>query len=114
MSAFLPQLQHDMPVYLSIDKDVLSQEVVQTNWDQGSFLEHHLIDLIQACKQRLIGADITGDVSAYHYKNRFKRMLSASDGQAEPSAAEVAQWQVDQKALNQRLIGAIDQSWLNK
>ncbi len=111
MTAFLSQLQSDLPIYLSIDKDVLSETVVQTNWDQGSFLEQHLIDLIQACKHRLIGADITGDVSAYHYKNRFKRILSASDGQAEPSAEDVAQWQVEQKALNQRLISAIDQSW---
>lgn len=111
MAAFLSQLQHDLPIYLSIDKDVLSEDVVQTNWDQGSFLEQHLIDLIQACKQRLVGADITGDVSAYHYKNRFKRILSASDGQAEPSIEEVARWQVEQKQLNQRLITEINQSW---
>ncbi|TCM59503.1 hypothetical protein EC844_14214 [Acinetobacter calcoaceticus] len=112
MATFIAQLATDFPVYLSIDKDVLSQSVVKTNWDQGSFLEQHLMELIQACQQRLIGADITGDVSAYHYKNRFKRMLSASDGQAEPSQEDVLQWQVEQQHLNRRLLAALDQAWV--
>ncbi|MDQ8937206.1 hypothetical protein RFH04_15870, partial [Acinetobacter rudis] len=88
-----------------------SQDVVQTNWDQGSFAEQHLLDLIQACSGHLVGADITGDVSAYRYKSILKRMLSAGDGQSEPSEEDVQHWQVEQKRLNQRLIDAIDQQW---
>ncbi|MBJ9954484.1 MULTISPECIES: hypothetical protein [unclassified Acinetobacter] len=113
MSDFLSEeLQKtDLPIYLSIDKDVLSKDVVMTNWDQGHFLEKHLVNLIQACSGNLIGADITGDVSAFHYQNRFKRFLSESDGQREPSQLEISQWQIHQQALNQRLLEHIDQAW---
>ncbi len=112
MNEFLNEISKvNLPVYLSIDKDVLSKEVVMTNWDQGHFLEKHLIDLIQYNHQNLIGADITGDVSAYHYKKWFKRFLSASDGQNEPTEEEIKAWQVHQKELNQRLISEIDLNW---
>lgn len=113
MSSFLKEIaQLNLPIYLSIDKDVLSKEVVMTNWDQGYFLEQDLLDLIQVSHGRLIGADITGDVSAYHYQSRFKRFLSESDGQSEPTQVEIEAWQVHQQQLNQRLIQAIDQAWL--
>ena len=35
-----------MPTYLTIDKDVLSAEAVNTNWDQGRLLERHLCAVI--------------------------------------------------------------------
>ena len=112
MLDFLAELQNiHLSIYLSIDKDVLSKDVVMTNWDQGHFLEKHLLNLIQACSGSLIGADITGDVSAFHYQNRFKKFLSESDGQREPSQLEIRQWQIHQQALNQRLLGHIDQAW---
>lgn len=99
------------PVYLSIDKDVLSPQVVKTNWDQGVFEERHLNQLIDACRGRLIGADITGDVSAYRYQSRFKRWLSAADGQQEPTLEQATTWQRRQNLLNQRLAARIDSSW---
>ncbi|WP_445114945.1 hypothetical protein [Acinetobacter sp. WZC-1] len=102
----------DAPVYLSIDKDVLSRDVVVTNWDQGHLLESHLQDLIQACRGRLIAADITGDVSAYQYKNWLKRFLTGLDGQQEPSQREIECWQKDQQQLNLRLMAAMDSAWL--
>ena len=98
-------------MYLSIDKDVLSPEVVNTNWDQGEFLEQHLNELIDACEGRIIGADITGDVSAYHYESKFKRWLSASDGQEALPEAQVQIWQQQQNALNSRLVARINQGW---
>lgn len=111
MRAFLAQFDRSLPVYLSIDKDVLSPEVVNTNWDQGEFLEQHLNDLISACQGRIIGADITGDVSAYHYESKFKRWLSASDGQEELPEAQVQIWQQQQNELNSRLVARINQGW---
>ena len=52
----------EYPVYVSIDKDVLSPEWAETNWDQGSIsltlLESALAAL--ARKRRIIGADICG------------------------------------------------------
>ena len=111
MGAFLAQFDRSLPVYLSIDKDVLSPQVVNTNWDQGEFLEQHLTDLISACEGKIIGADITGDVSEYHYQSAFKRWLSASDGQVALPPDQVLIWQRQQNALNTRLVSQIHQGW---
>lgn len=97
-----------VPTYLSIDKDVLSPEVAHTNWDQGRLLEHDLVRGIETLNGRLIGSDITGDVSAYRYKTWWKRKLSALDEQPEIDAAQLAEWQAQQHALNLRLLRRID------
>lgn len=109
MQAFLASMS-DLPVYLSIDKDVLSTEVVKTNWDQGQFMDTHLFDLIEACRGQLIGCDVTGDISEYQYQSLFKRLLSGLDGQNEISMAEVAEWQQAQNALNRRLLAALHEA----
>ena len=101
-----------MPVYLSIDKDVLSPEVVSTNWDQGHFGEQDLLALIARCRGWLTGADITGDVSLWRYRSRFKRLLSEADGQSAPDEAQLAVWQQRQQALNRRLVAALDAAWM--
>ncbi|MCR4618228.1 MAG: arginase family protein [Lachnospiraceae bacterium] len=51
-----------VPLYLSIDKDVLSKSEVDTNWDQGSMsLDTLAFAIDEICKGRkLIGADICG------------------------------------------------------
>jgi len=100
------------PRYLSIDKDVLSQTVVQTNWDQGEFLYSHLEQLIQACHSKLIGADITGDVSAYQYKSLFKRFLSESDGQNEPQDEQIKLWQIEQIKMNEKLVELLQAAFI--
>ncbi len=55
----------DLPVYISIDKDVLSTESAVTNWDQGSMalkeLEEILLGILN--KQQVIGIDICGECS---------------------------------------------------
>jgi len=114
MTDFLAQLTNSGPqsVYLSIDKDALSPQVVNTNWDQGYFAERHLNQLIDACRGQLIGADITGEVSAYRYHSRFKRWLSAADGQIEPTEQEISSWQRQQNLLNLRLLQHINACWL--
>lgn len=95
------------PVYLSIDKDVLSPEVARTNWDQGQLTEHDLVRGIDALAGRLIGSDVTGDVSEYRYATWWKRKLSALDEQPAIDPARLAQWQAQQHALNLRLLGRI-------
>ncbi len=96
-----------LPVYLSIDKDVLSPQVAHTNWDQGRLLEADLMRGIDALQHRLIGSDITGDVSAYRYATWWKRKLSALDEQPAIDADQLAQWQAQQHALNLRLLDRI-------
>ena len=49
---------------MSIDRDYLSKEVVQTNWDQG---DNQLSDLLKAIRflanhHTLVGADVCGDI----------------------------------------------------
>lgn len=69
------------PIYLSIDKDVLSTKVIQTNWDQGDLTKELFFKLLSALKSRLFGVDITGELSVYHYQSRLKRFLSQLDEQ---------------------------------
>lgn len=95
------------PVYLTIDKDVLAPEVVQTNWDQGVFRESHVLDIIRAVRSRLVGSDITGEVSQWRYRAFWKRLLSGLDGQPEIDAAQLAAWQAEHTALDRRLIAAM-------
>lgn len=55
-----------LPVYLSIDKDVLSPEYARTNWDQGEMELSALKEILQWIKDRnrIIGVDICGEFPA--------------------------------------------------
>ena len=94
-------------VYLSIDKDVFDASVARTNWDQGHLLEAHADALIDALHGRIIGSDITGDVSSWRYASWWKRRLSALDRQPAIDPAQLAVWQSQQHALNLRLLERI-------
>jgi len=52
-----------LPVYISVDKDVLTEEEVRLNWDQGAMSFDTLICWIEAIarKRRVIGLDICGE-----------------------------------------------------
>jgi arginase family enzyme len=58
-------MQFDLPIYISIDKDVLSPEEICTNWDQGKATLEDLkrLLLILLKYNRLIGVDICGECS---------------------------------------------------
>lgn len=55
--------QVNEPVYISVDKDVLSRKYAVTNWDQGSLSLEELEELLQIIlrKQHVIGLDICGE-----------------------------------------------------
>ncbi len=115
LAAFYDFLDPHRPVYLSVDKDVLDAQDVRTNWDQGVMRQHELFAVLESLKSRLVGVDITGEVSTYRYQNAWKRRLSALDGQQahQPSSnEELRQWQRIQQQFNQafldRLLPAID------
>jgi len=95
-------------VYLSIDKDVLDPAIARTNWDQGHLLDTDLFAAIDALRGRLVGSDVTGDVSAYRYATWWKRKLSTLDEQPQIDPAQLAAWQAQQHALNLRLLEHID------
>lgn len=98
----------DGPIYLSIDKDVLSAGEARTNWDQGCMREVQLRAAIAALRGRIVASDITGEVSRVRYERLWKRLLSALDRQPTVPADVLAQWQGAQRALNTRLLQAID------
>ena len=75
-----------LPVYISIDKDVLSRKVLRTNWDQGIMTEaelHRELSRFTTDPQiHILGADICGE-PAYNACRRIlddTRDLRRSDG----------------------------------
>lgn len=96
-----------LPIYLSIDKDVLSTEAARTNWDQGQMSEVGLTRAIESLRDRVVASDITGEVSVARLGTWWKRMLSAWDQQPSVPPDELAQWQRQQHELNIRLLVAI-------
>ncbi len=56
----------DLPVYLSIDKDVLSGVFARTNWDQGTMTLPQLKDAVRAIASRheILGIDVCGELSS--------------------------------------------------
>lgn len=103
----------ELPVYLSIDKDVLSIRDVRTNWDQGQMREAQLTTAIGAMRGRIVGSDITGEVSVVRYRRAWKRLLSGLDRQPEIPAAQLSLWQHDQRALNTRLLDVLAAASVN-
>ena len=59
----LPDATDELPVYLSIDKDVLSPEFAATDWDQGAMTMDELTETVEkiAAEHRLLGIDICGE-----------------------------------------------------
>lgn len=111
LDAFLPVAEASSRVYLSLDKDVLSPDIIRTNWDQGVFMEAHLAALAAACRGKLRGADICGEVSGYVYKGRFKRFLSRLDGQSTFTPERMPPRQEEHRALNIRLLDMLGRAF---
>ncbi|WMJ68406.1 arginase family protein [Stenotrophomonas sp. 24(2023)] len=102
------QARRPQPTYLSIDKDVFSPSVIRSNWDQGRFLRRDALQVIAALRAGgLVGSDITGEVSQYTYRSRFKRLLSSLDGQPDIPSATLADWQQQHQRVNRELLRAI-------
>ncbi|TAV64741.1 arginase family protein [Rhizobium leguminosarum] len=60
-------------VYITIDKDVLSDADAVTNWDQGCMQLTYVLWLLREIGEhhRVIGADVTGDYSTPQYGGDF-------------------------------------------
>ena len=59
----IDDLLHQYPLYISIDKDVLSKKVVQTDWDQGNMrlMEFKILLAYLFKNSHTIGIDICGE-----------------------------------------------------
>ncbi len=69
--------------------------------------ERHATPIIDALHGRIIGSDITGDISAYRYRTWWKRLLSGMDSQMIVPQTELDAWQAQQRAFNTRLLAKI-------
>jgi arginase family enzyme len=76
----LKEIITDDPVYLSIDKDVLSEETALSSWDQGCMSKEDLMNCIKALAPKIFKADVCGDLSSYTFKNPCKKFLRFIDG----------------------------------
>jgi hypothetical protein len=97
----------NVPVYLSIDKDVLAPTVVQTNWDQGVMTLEEVEQGIDMIRNLVIASDVTGEVSSYRYASRWKRVLTRLDRQPEIPTDLLSSWQQQHRAVNQRLLSKL-------
>jgi len=95
------------PIYLSIDKDVLSPRVVRTNWDQGVLTEENLTEAVNFLKPHLVAADVTGEISFYLYPQLWKKTLSRLDGQSPSPPLDLDQHQRRHQTLNEKLISIL-------
>ena len=102
------QAKAPQPTYLSIDKDVLAEEVARSNWDQGCFQLADALAVIEALRAGgLVGSDITGEVSLPRYRSRFKRWLSSLDGQPRIDPDELPALQRRHQQVNVQLLAAL-------
>ena len=95
------------PVYLSIDKDVLADDIVRTNWDQGVLRLEELTSAIRMLQGRIFACDVVGDVSSYRYRSLFKRFLSGLDRQPGIPRRTLGDWQVQHQRVNCHLLSLL-------
>lgn len=60
-----------LPVYLSIDKDVLSKEIFNSDWDSGNMTMEYLLSEIEHLLRyyEILGIDICGEPDIKQYKD---------------------------------------------
>lgn len=95
-------------IYLSIDKDVLSNKVLTTTWDQGKMQEEELLKCIKEIAQFVIAADVVGDISIYKYKSRMKKIIRIIDGY-ERMPIELEREQLKHKQLNMKILSLLNE-----
>ena len=56
-------MPHDLPIYISVDKDALSPDFAATDWDQGDMTEDELFFVLSRIMEdgRIVGVDICGE-----------------------------------------------------
>jgi len=107
VNAFIERGADKTKIYLSVDKDVFSKDVIKTNWDQGVFEKKHLWQLLKTFSGNLIGMDVTGEVSIYKFQSLFKRFLSGLDQSEITESQQLRKWQTEQRDFNLEILGCV-------
>jgi arginase family enzyme len=95
-------------VWITIDKDVLPESEVLSNWDQGQMPLARVLETIRTitARKRLVGADICGEYSPPSHTNLFKRFEARMDQpQRDVTATALAQNEQVNIALLRALSG---------
>jgi len=94
-------------VWISIDKDVLPEHDVVTNWDQGEMPLDSVTTMLRAIRtaRRVIGADICGEYAPAAHANVFKRWEARID-QPERHDVDAARLAANER-VNVALLAAI-------
>lgn len=84
-------LEQDLPVYISVDLDILDKAYAVTDWDQGCMTLDWLIGQIEELRSihRLAGADICGGIT--ESKGAMSCDLRLNSSTVETLAASLAQ-----------------------
>jgi hypothetical protein len=97
-------------VWLTIDKDVLPEEEVVSNWDQGRMPLQAVLALIEAIGRRfrIAGADICGEYAEPRFDSALKRWEVRRDQprRPPPDAAALAR----NAEVNRQLLATIEQA----
>jgi len=94
-------------VWISVDKDVLPESEVVTNWDQGQMPLAALLRFVRStvAQRRVIGADICGEYAPLLHANAFKRWEARLD---QPHRTDAAAARLkDNERVNRALLAAI-------
>ena len=105
ISAAIAEMPTDS-VWISIDKDVLPENEVVTNWDQGQMPLAAVVRFIEAIRRarRVIGADICGEYAPPAHANPFKRWEARLD---QPRREVGAERLAANERVNRALLGAL-------
>ena len=78
--ASLPEL----PVYLSVDLDILSEEYARTDWDQGQMTLEELLSALSTLRdtRRILGVDLCGGLTPQKGASPEDLALNAGTGEA--------------------------------
>src|SRR5262249_25223403 len=67
------------PLYISLDKDVMTAEDALVNWDSGHLtlaeVQDVLAAFIESAQRRLVGMDVIGDWSSVQLRGLGRRVL---------------------------------------
>lgn len=63
LNCMIEEMQRDLPVYVSLDKDILRTEDAKTPWTQGDMTLEQMCDVLKLLKntQTILGVDICGE-----------------------------------------------------
>ena len=94
-------------VWISIDKDVLPENEVVTNWDQGHMPLEALLAFLDAIRdrKRILGADICGEYAPVAHANALKRIEARLD-QPRREAVDAARLAANER-VNRRLLASL-------